>query len=87
MNLICCNLTCTYFILAVGKAFSVLSDSEKRKEYDLYGPDGLAMYTSRHRRNDENNSEEDLFDPQEIFNMFFGGGFPSGELKLSGDQK
>ena len=75
------------FHFSCRESVSVLSDSEKRKEYDLYGPDGLAMYTSGHRRNDENDSEEDLFDPQEIFNMFFGGGFPSGELKLCGDQK
>ena len=64
---------------AVGKAFAVLSDPEKRKRYDLYGPED-AVASGRWRRHSSDGEDEydTEFDPQEFFNMFFGGGFPSG---------
>lgn len=71
----------------MGKAFAVLSDTEKRKQYDMYGADYAGSTLRQRRRHGSNSSsssfsddyeEEELFDPQEIFNMFFGGGYPSG---------
>lgn len=43
------GLTCgNYFFSAVGNAFAVLSDAEKKKQYDLYGPEE-ASSPSHHR--------------------------------------
>ena len=67
----------------MGKAFSVLSDPEKRRQYDLHGPEGVNTFTRRRRRNSNSDFEEDdVFDPTELFNMFFGGGYPSGKLTV-----
>uniref|UniRef100_K3WHQ5 J domain-containing protein n=1 Tax=Globisporangium ultimum (strain ATCC 200006 / CBS 805.95 / DAOM BR144) TaxID=431595 RepID=K3WHQ5_GLOUD len=56
---------------AVGKAFTVLSDPDKRAHYDRYGdraPEATSHRQQRRYQNDE-------VSPEEIFNMFFGGGF------------
>lgn len=37
---------------AVGNAFAVLSDPEKRKQYDLYGPDESNSHRSTYNRHD-----------------------------------
>ncbi len=72
---------------AIGNAFAVLSDSEKRRQYDLYGPEVAANGgVSGHRRHrgrggfyeyDPTHGFEADMTAEEIFNMFFGGGFPS----------
>ena len=31
----------------MGNAFAILSDTEKRKQYDLYGPDEANTHSSR----------------------------------------
>ncbi|XP_002122467.2 dnaJ homolog subfamily B member 14-like [Ciona intestinalis] len=69
---------------SVGKAFSVLNDSEKRHQYDLYGPEGLSSVRSRRRNSSSDEYENDNaeFDPQELFNMFFGGQFPNGNVRV-----
>ncbi|OQR83532.1 DnaJ subfamily B protein [Achlya hypogyna] len=57
---------------AVGKAFTVLSDEQKRSDYDRYGDNapsengGQAPRAYRYQQDD--------ISPEEIFNMFFGGG-------------
>ncbi|KAH7488495.1 hypothetical protein PRIC1_007390 [Phytophthora ramorum] len=56
---------------AVGKAFAVLSDPDKRAHYDRYGDDAPVQQQQNHRRY----AQEDDITPEEIFNMFFGGGF------------
>ena len=59
---------------AVSKAFSCLSDASKRAAYDRYGEEqqpGL----SRTRSTPFGGQDFDDFDPNEIFNMFFGRGF------------
>ncbi|ELP93431.1 DnaJ family protein, partial [Entamoeba invadens IP1] len=45
----------------VAEAYSVLSDHEKRRTYDLYGKDGLGGVTREYDAND-------------VFQQFFGGG-------------
>lgn len=66
---------------AIGNAFAVLSDSEKRKRYDQMGnQDSFDEYRTRRHSNgfDYTRGFEEEFNPEEIFNMFFGGrGFPS----------
>lgn len=70
---------------AIGNAVAVLTDPEKRKSYDLYGKDEQQSV----RRNTSFNHGgyrqheyayargfESEFTAEELFNMFFGGGFP-----------
>lgn len=56
---------------AVGKAFTVLSDPDKRAHYDRHGDDAPVQQQQQGRRYAQ---EEDIT-PEEIFNMFFGGGY------------
>ncbi|KAF1333719.1 Dnaj subfamily b protein, partial [Globisporangium splendens] len=56
---------------AVGKAFTVLSDPDKRAHYDRYGDRAPEVTSHRQQRRYQN----DEVSPEEIFNMFFGGGF------------
>ncbi|XP_041363843.1 dnaJ homolog subfamily B member 14-like [Gigantopelta aegis] len=62
---------------AVGTAFAVLSDSSKRKRYDTYGPEMEAPSRRMNRDHDYSHGFEGDISPEELFNMFFGGGFPS----------
>ena len=66
---------------AIGNAFAVLSDAEKRKQYDLYGPEQVQQSSSSGRRgrhgfyeHDPTHGFESDMTAEEIFNMFFGGG-------------
>ncbi|VDP14052.1 unnamed protein product [Heligmosomoides polygyrus] len=69
---------------ALGNAYAVLSNEEKRKQYDMYGADTVNV--SRGSRGDffeydyAHGFDAD-FSPEEIFNMFFGGGFPSESVR------
>lgn len=66
---------------AIGNAFAVLSDSEKRKQYDLYGPlEAQQASATRQRGHDPSHGFEADMTAEEIFNMFFGGGFPSSSV-------
>ncbi|KAL1517924.1 hypothetical protein ABEB36_001623 [Hypothenemus hampei] len=58
---------------AVGNAVAVLTDVEKRKQYDLCGKDDerVSRNTNHYRT-----FESDV-NPEELFNMFFGTGFGS----------
>ncbi len=71
---------------AIGNAFAILSDVEKRKQYDLYGSEEQQQRRRSHNSYYDNGYydytrgfEGDL-SADEIFNMFFGGGFPSGNV-------
>ncbi|CAI5717566.1 unnamed protein product [Peronospora destructor] len=56
---------------AVGKAFAILSDPDKRAHYSRYGDDApVQQQQHQGRRYDQ----DDDITPEEIFNMFFGGG-------------
>lgn len=65
---------------AIGNAFAVLSDADKRRKYDQIG--NQDSYEGMRRRRHSNGFDytrgfDEEFNPEEIFNMFFGGGFPS----------
>lgn len=57
---------------AIGNAYAVLSNAEKRRHYDQYGEE--RSQPGRHRHHQE--FEADI-SPEDLFNMFFGGGFPT----------
>ncbi|KAI7688330.1 DnaJ -like protein subfamily B member 12 [Sarcoptes scabiei] len=63
---------------AIGNAFAVLSDPDKRHRYDQIGTQDFENYRRRRRGSDgfdyTRGFEED-FNAEEIFNMFFGRGF------------
>lgn len=67
---------------AIGNAVATLTDPEKRKMYDLYGKDEANNGGMRQRSRGNGNEytysrgfESDVT-AEELFNMFFGGGFP-----------
>ncbi|KAI2804708.1 DnaJ (Hsp40), sub B, member 12 [Blomia tropicalis] len=64
---------------AIGNAFAVLSDAEKRRKYDQIGSHEAYENVRRRHSNgyDYSRGFDEEFNPEEIFNMFFGGGFPS----------
>lgn len=65
---------------AIGNAFAVLSDPDKRRKYDQIGhQDGYENIRRRQSNNgfDYTRGFDEEFNAEEIFNMFFGGGFPS----------
>ncbi|VDK61779.1 unnamed protein product [Cylicostephanus goldi] len=79
--------------VALGNAYAVLSNEEKRKQYDLYGADGgngsnVSSSSRGHRGDffeyDYAHGFDAEFTPEEIFNMFFGGGFPSESVRRRG---
>jgi len=59
----------------VGKAFSVLTDDDKKSAYERYGADGPQV--EHHHRGPRRGHHGDFYDddinPEDIFNMFFGG--------------
>ncbi|XP_050312126.1 dnaJ homolog subfamily B member 12 [Anthonomus grandis grandis] len=61
---------------AVGNAVAVLTDIEKRKQYDLYGNDDDRVSRSRSSGHYSRGFEAEV-NPEELFNMFFGTGFGS----------
>ncbi|KAM6916771.1 dnaJ homolog subfamily B member 12a [Xenentodon cancila] len=62
---------------AIGNAYAVLSNTEKRRQYDQYGEE--RTHPSRHR--DHRDFEADI-SPEDLFNMFFGGGFPTSNVHV-----
>ncbi|KAJ1373618.1 DnaJ sub B member 1 [Parelaphostrongylus tenuis] len=72
---------------ALGNAYAVLSNEEKRKQYDMYGADAAdAGNVRRDPRGDffeydYTHGFDAEFSPEEIFNMFFGGGFPTESVR------
>ncbi|GFY63866.1 dnaJ homolog subfamily B member 12 [Trichonephila inaurata madagascariensis] len=68
---------------AIGNAFAVLSDPEKRKQYDAFGSSDNKSYrrTPCHRNAgyyEYTRGFESDISAEELFNMFFGGGFAPG---------
>jgi hypothetical protein len=65
---------------AVGLAYATLSDSQKRRIYDLSGEEDPDNRGGGARRGA--NGQE--VSPEDIFNMFFGGGMPPGTAGAGG---
>lgn len=68
---------------AIAEAYEVLSDETKRRQYDLYGPNGYD--TSQQCNASSRNTGGGLFaaafrDPEELFREFFGTADPFEEL-------
>ncbi|XP_073729450.1 dnaJ homolog subfamily B member 12a [Misgurnus anguillicaudatus] len=63
---------------AIGNAYAVLSNTEKRRQYDVYGEEKAnpSQHRTYHR-----NFEADI-SPEDLFNMFFGGGFPTSNVHV-----
>lgn len=63
---------------AVGNAYAVLSNSDKRSHYDKYGlDDDRPSPQGRSRRYHRHYHDEEDISPEELFNMFFGGMQPT----------
>uniref|UniRef100_A0A914E4H7 J domain-containing protein n=1 Tax=Acrobeloides nanus TaxID=290746 RepID=A0A914E4H7_9BILA len=72
---------------ALGNAYAVLSDSKKRSDYDRYGAEGAQSPSRRHNDfydYDVGRGFEAEMSPEDIFEMFFGGGFPNGSVYRRG---
>ncbi|KAK6633962.1 hypothetical protein RUM44_004569 [Polyplax serrata] len=68
---------------AIGNAVAVLTDPEKRKQYDMYGAEpgkypNSARNGEQHYHTYTRGFEADIT-AEELFNMFFGGGFPANQ--------
>lgn len=78
---------------AIGNAYAVLSNPEKRQQYDQYGDQPAAFsapeHPSRNRpgfhRTFHRDFEADI-SPEELFNIFFGGRFPTGNIHVYTNQ-
>ncbi|XP_062859005.1 dnaJ homolog subfamily B member 12b [Trichomycterus rosablanca] len=63
---------------AIGNAYAVLSNPGKRSHYDQYGE--VKSNASRHSHA-HRDFQPDI-SPEDLFNMFFGGGFPSSNVHM-----
>uniref|UniRef100_UPI003F7C982E dnaJ homolog subfamily B member 12b n=1 Tax=Danio rerio TaxID=7955 RepID=UPI003F7C982E len=64
---------------AIGNAYAVLSNGEKRRQYDQFGEE---RSSGGSRSNHTNTQFEADISPEDLFNMFFGGGFPSSNVHM-----
>ncbi|XP_070545453.1 dnaJ homolog subfamily B member 14-like [Ptychodera flava] len=77
---------------AIGNAFAVLSDPEKKQRYDQYGSEDEITVRRRRYRHHHHHHDDDDWDftrgfegdisAEELFNMFFGGGMPTGRVHV-----
>jgi len=71
---------------AIGNAYAVLSNTEKKRQYDLYGDEDATPSRSQQRRDgfyeyeDPSHGFQGDMTAEEIFNMFFGGGMPGSSV-------
>lgn len=65
-------------IAAIGNAFAVLSNPDKRLRYDEYGDEQVTFTAPRARPYNYYKDFEADITPEELFNVFFGGHFPTG---------
>ncbi|XP_039630756.1 dnaJ homolog subfamily C member 18 [Polypterus senegalus] len=72
---------------AIGNAYGVLSNPEKRRRYDQFG-DEHQMENTTHSAPHHNFYQEFEADitPEELFNVFFGGRFPTGNIHVYTNQ-
>nr|XP_056705417.1 dnaJ homolog subfamily B member 12 isoform X2 [Euleptes europaea] len=67
---------------AIGNAYAVLSNPEKRKQYDQFGEAKVSPTRHGHGPPDFHRGFEADISPEDLFNMFFGGGFPSSNVHV-----
>lgn len=70
---------------AIGNAVAVLTDSKKRMQYDMYGAEDQRVKSQRSNQNGYSEYNytrgfESDVTAEELFNMFFGGGFPQSNM-------
>uniref|UniRef100_A0AAY4AR28 DnaJ homolog subfamily B member 14 n=1 Tax=Denticeps clupeoides TaxID=299321 RepID=A0AAY4AR28_9TELE len=63
----------------IGNAYAVLSNPDKRRQYDVTGGEEPSSPGHGHGNFDFHRGFEADITPEDLFNMFFGGGFPSCE--------
>ncbi|KAK6475945.1 dnaJ-like protein subfamily C member 18 isoform X1 [Huso huso] len=68
---------------AIGNSYAVLSNPEKRRRYDQFGDEQQMENTAHtaHHHNFYREFEADVT-PEELFNIFFGGRFPTGNIHV-----
>lgn len=66
------------FSTAIGNAYAVLSNANKRKQYDQCG----AEKSNFSRQGPATGNFEPDISPEDLFNMFFGGGYPPSECSF-----
>ncbi|XP_041118474.1 dnaJ homolog subfamily B member 12-like [Polyodon spathula] len=67
---------------AIGNAYAVLSNADKRKQYDQFGEEKVHTSRHGHSHSDFHRGFEADISPEDLFNMFFGGGFPSSNVHM-----
>ncbi|TKC48708.1 hypothetical protein EI555_002896, partial [Monodon monoceros] len=70
----------------IGNAYAVLSNPEKRKQYDLTGNEEQACNQQNNGRFNFHRGCEADITPEDLFNIFFGGGFPSVYIHFQMDE-
>lgn len=65
-------------VAAIGNAFAVLSNPDKRLRYDEYGDEEVTSTAPQARPYNYYRDFEADITPEELFNVFFGGHFPTG---------
>ncbi|KAL3274921.1 hypothetical protein HHI36_019702 [Cryptolaemus montrouzieri] len=72
---------------AIGNAVAILTDIEKRKQYDLYGSDEdrMAKNSQFHSHSSFTRGFEAEASPEDLFNMFFGGGLSGSNIYVRRD--
>ena len=75
-------------ILEIGNSYAVLSNPDKRRQYDLTGGEEPSSPGNSHGGGggggfDFHRGFEADITPEDLFNMFFGGGFPSCKSALN----
>ncbi|KAJ8405439.1 hypothetical protein AAFF_G00319120 [Aldrovandia affinis] len=79
---------------AIGKAYAILSNTEKRQQYDQFGDEMPAESPSHpagpshpgYHRNFYRDFEADI-SAEELFNIFFGGRFPAGNVHVYSNRR
>ncbi|XP_043912147.1 dnaJ homolog subfamily B member 12 [Protopterus annectens] len=67
---------------AIGNAYAVLSNPEKRRQYNQYGEERVHPNHHGHSHTDFHRGFEADISPEDLFNMFFGGVFPTNNVHV-----
>lgn len=70
----------------VAKAFSVLGDEQKRRDYDRFGAHDSTTTRMRNPFHSHSHSHEGDITPEDLFNLFFGGGGGGAAAGFNGFQ-